>query len=83
MGSFHTLVEIGNLNGAEFESVEALVDTGAVYSMLPGSLLRDTLGLTPMEEINLGIIYQFTQFGQKPLTPMPQPCKLILSRARR
>ncbi len=52
MGSFHTLVEIGNLNGAEFESVEALVDTSAVYSMLPDSLLRDSLGLTPMEEIN-------------------------------
>ena len=52
MGSFHTWVEVGGLNGAEFESVEALVDTGAVYSMSPDSLLRDTLGLTPMEEIS-------------------------------
>ena len=44
------MVEVSNLNGAEFQSMEALVDTGAVYSMLPDSLLRDKLSLTPMEE---------------------------------
>ncbi len=52
MGSFQTWVEVSNLNDAEFQSVEVLVDTGAVYSMLPDSLLRHKLGLTPMEEIS-------------------------------
>lgn len=45
MGTFHYPIEIGDPQGERFERVEALVDTGASYTSLPGSLLR-RLGVT-------------------------------------
>ncbi len=39
-------MEVGDPQGGNFEAVDALVDTGASYSALPGSLLR-CLGVTP------------------------------------
>ena len=49
MGVFTVRVEIGDPNGGRFQAVEALVDTGASYTALPASLLRD-LGVAPAEQ---------------------------------
>ena len=40
MGTFYVQMEIGDPSGERFESIEALVDTGAAYSFMPPSLLR-------------------------------------------
>ena len=48
MGTFVVEIEVGDLGGSRFETVEALVDTGATYTMLPASLLR-RLGVTPID----------------------------------
>jgi clan AA aspartic protease len=40
VGTFLKAVAIGNPEGTRFENVEALVDTGATYSVFPASLLR-------------------------------------------
>ncbi len=50
MGLSNAAIEIGNPTSLVFQEVEAVVDTGAVYSMMPESLLRQTLGLSPSEE---------------------------------
>jgi aspartyl protease family protein len=41
MGRFAVTLEIGSQTGDEFRAVEALVDTGATYTVLPGSVLRE------------------------------------------
>ena len=46
MGTFSIGIEIGDPEGHRFERVEAMVDTGAVTTVLPGSMLR-RLGVTP------------------------------------
>ena len=49
MGSFRVTIEIGNPKGERFEPVDVLVDTGASYTWVPGSLLR-ALGFRPEEQ---------------------------------
>ncbi len=39
-------MEIGPLDGSRFETLNALVDTGATFSQIPGNLLRE-LGIVP------------------------------------
>lgn len=39
MGVFRVPIEIGAPSGSEFETVDAVVDTGATYTTLPGSVL--------------------------------------------
>jgi predicted aspartyl protease len=46
MGTFAVTIEAGDPRGVSFHTVEALVDTGASYTTLPGSPLRE-LGVTP------------------------------------
>ncbi|MBI4311342.1 MAG: retroviral-like aspartic protease family protein [Chloroflexi bacterium] len=46
MGTFRQTIEIGDPEVLRYEAVEALVDTGASYTILPASLLR-RLGVTP------------------------------------
>ena len=46
MGVFNVQIEIGNFDGTRFEWFDALVDTGATYTMLPRSVLED-LGVKP------------------------------------
>ena len=48
MGTFSVNLWVGNLFTDAGANVEALVDTGATYSMIPGSLLRE-LGVEPVE----------------------------------
>ncbi len=46
MGTFKVEVQIGDPAALRFESVQALVDTGATYTVLPASLLT-RLGVEP------------------------------------
>ena len=49
MGIFYVTIEIGDPQGQGFESVEALVDTGATYTVAPASRLH-ALGVQPQVE---------------------------------
>jgi clan AA aspartic protease len=49
MGLFEVTVEIGDPISPVFQEVKPVVDTGAVYSILPASLLEH-IGLSPSEE---------------------------------
>ena len=46
MGTFSVTIEVGGALGENFEEVEALVDTGATTTVVPGSALR-RLGIVP------------------------------------
>ena len=46
MGTFRVEIEVGDPEGSRFESIQALVDTGATNTALPSSLLS-SLGVTP------------------------------------
>jgi aspartyl protease family protein len=46
MGTFRVQIEIGDANGECWETVEALVDTGATYTTVPAPLLR-RIGVMP------------------------------------
>lgn len=46
MSTFSYPLEVGDLAGQHFERIEALVDTGASFSVVPASLL-ERLGISP------------------------------------
>ena len=48
MGTFGVELEVGNPAREEFVAVQAMVDTGAIYTMLPEDLL-DRLGVARLE----------------------------------
>ena len=51
MGVFETNLGVRAVNGGgQVTWVNALVDTGATYTVLPASMLRDRLGISPIEE---------------------------------
>ena len=52
MGVFSVPIEIGDLASTRFETIEAMVDTGASYSVLPASFLH-RLGIVPYAVIPL------------------------------
>ena len=35
MGTFSTLIEVGNTDGGDLVQIEAVVDTGAIHTMIP------------------------------------------------
>ena len=49
MGTFKVSLGIGDPQGRRYEAVDALVDTGATYTVLPGSLLQK-LGVRPQNK---------------------------------
>ncbi|MDE2938932.1 MAG: hypothetical protein OXR67_08430 [Chloroflexota bacterium] len=49
MGVFSVEIEIGSTNREDFQSLSAMVDTGAVFSRAPASLLQD-IGVAPDDE---------------------------------
>ena len=51
MGVFQIKLEIGDPQGERYETVSALVDSGASYTTLPESLLKE-LGVKPHETRN-------------------------------
>ena len=50
MGTFYWPMEVSSPDGARWEAVEALVDTGASHTVLPSSLLRQ-LGVVPFRTV--------------------------------
>lgn len=46
MGTFRAAIEIGDPQGEQYESIEAVVDTGATYTWVPRDVLT-RLGVTP------------------------------------
>ncbi len=47
MGMLAVQIQISGMDGGEAKEVEAIVDTGSAYTMLPGRLLRE-LGVAPI-----------------------------------
>ena len=50
MATFKSTLEIGDPEGRRWETVEALVDTGATFTMAPRFLL-ERLGIVPQETV--------------------------------
>ena len=50
MGTFHQPIELAARPDGPFETMEALVDTGATYTLAPASILRQ-LGVEPIDRI--------------------------------
>ena len=50
MGTFNWPMEIAPLNGSRYQTVSAIVDTGASFSQIPASLLRQ-LGIVPTRTV--------------------------------
>ena len=46
MGIFSVPIEVGSLEGHTFTELDAMVDTGAVTTMIPRSIL-ESVGITP------------------------------------
>ena len=47
MGTFKSSIKIASLDGQQSRDIDAVVDTGAAYTTLPGHWLRE-LGVVPM-----------------------------------
>ena len=54
MGTFRVSIQVGDPLGRRWESLEALVDTGASYTWIPRDILA-RLGVTPEERWELDI----------------------------
>ena len=46
MATFSVAISVGDLRGERFEEMDALVDTGATTTVVPGGALR-RLGIAP------------------------------------
>lgn len=51
MGTFSVALEIGDPQGRRYETINALVDSGATYTTLPASMLR-RLGVAALDNAN-------------------------------
>ena len=51
MGTFEARIGVSDGNGGPTRWVDALVDTGATYAVLPDSLLREHVGVQPKEHL--------------------------------
>ena len=49
MGTFAVTLGVGDPQGRRYKEVEAIVDSGAAYTVLPASILKD-LGVEPHED---------------------------------
>lgn len=47
MGTFALPIRVAGMDGGESREIEAIVDTGAAYTTLPGRLLRE-MGVAPI-----------------------------------
>ena len=56
MGAFRYTMGVGAPDGSQYEEVEALVDTGASYTVLPSPLLH-RLGVIPHERAPFRLAY--------------------------
>ena len=51
MGTFKARLGVSNGNGGPVKVVEAMVDTGAIYTVLPESLLNEHVGIRPKRHV--------------------------------
>ncbi|MSQ12919.1 MAG: hypothetical protein EXR47_02025 [Dehalococcoidia bacterium] len=51
MGVFRHPIEVGDPAGRRFETVDAVVDTGASFTVVPGAVLR-RLGIVPQRTVS-------------------------------
>ena len=65
MGTFTARIGVSNGNGGATQWVEALVDTGATYTVLPDPLLRQHVGVQPTENL----VFTFAT-GERKLLPV-------------
>ena len=49
MGVFNCKISVSNLEGSDLQEIDAPVDTGATYTVLPTHLLHE-LGISPMRK---------------------------------
>ena len=56
MGTFTTRIGVSNGGGGEPEWVDAMVDTGATYTVLPATLLRGRVGVAPTREMTFTFV---------------------------
>jgi clan AA aspartic protease len=49
MSTFEKLIEVGDFEGKRFETLRAIVDTGATYTLIPRDVLEQ-LQVSPTEE---------------------------------
>ena len=54
MSIFRYPLQVGSQDGGEFQTVEALVDTGATFSVVPSPVL-ERLGVEPIETVSFRI----------------------------
>ena len=54
MGTFNTTVRLDSIDGERSLEVDAMVDTGASYTIVPAKLLR-RLGVEPIDSIRLSL----------------------------
>ncbi len=52
MGVFNWPIRLDSMDGQQSLEIDAMVDTGASYTIVPAHLLKD-LGVSPMEKISL------------------------------
>ena len=55
MGIFNARIGVANPQVGEFQWVDALVDTGAIHTMLPASLLGQTLNVAPIRQLTVEV----------------------------
>ena len=53
MGMFQVRVRVSHPRDSDYFNCDMVVDTGAIYSKLPDSILRETLGIEPDREDKL------------------------------
>ena len=54
MGTFNVQFEIGNPDGQKYETVEAMVDSGATFTFIPQSMLK-RMGVQPLHKMTFEI----------------------------
>ena len=52
MGTFNWPIRLESMDGAKSLEIEAMVDTGASYTIVPAGLLKD-MGISPIDKISL------------------------------
>ncbi len=52
MGTFSVHIGVSDGNGGSIRWVDVLADSGATYTVLPDSLLRELIGVQPQEHLN-------------------------------
>ena len=54
MGAIFVTIEVGDMQGERFESVEVMVDTGSTFTTVPANVLR-RLGVSPQRTMQVRI----------------------------